>query len=84
MNTDKIELRERLADLAHQQWSGWMEHFLSKCDEAYGDGSIYIPREYVENLQRLINISYSELSEEEKDSDRAEADRVLAILWMRE
>ncbi len=28
------ETTEKLAQLAHQQWSGWMEYLFSKCSEA--------------------------------------------------
>jgi hypothetical protein len=75
-------LREQLAELAHEQWSGWMRYFFSQCDED-SDESIYVSREYVRNLRQLMDTSYSELSEAEKDSDRAEADRVLQIVKAR-
>ena len=75
----KDNLRELLADLAHQQWSGWIDYEFSRCD-VNEDGSLTIPREWVERWRRQMNTPYSELSEAEKDSDRAEADRVLAIL----
>jgi len=73
-------LREQLASLAHEQWSGWMRYLFSKCDEAYDDGSVYIPREFVERWERQMNTPYSELPEAEKESDRKEADRVLVLL----
>jgi hypothetical protein len=73
-------LREQLASLSHHQWAEWMRYLFSKCDEVYTDGSIYIPREYVENLRRQISLPYSQLSEAEKDSDRKEADRILHLV----
>ena len=30
------ELCEKLADLAHRQWSGWMTYMLGKCDKGIG------------------------------------------------
>jgi len=71
-------LRERFAAQAHEAWSGWMRHLFKKSNRN-DDGSITIPAAYVENLQRLIDMSYADLSEEEKESDRKEADEYLAI-----
>lgn len=74
------EVRELLAALAHKQWSGWMRHLFGKCQKK-DDGSIIIPSAYVKNLKRLMGIPYSELSEDEKDSDREEADKVISALF---
>jgi hypothetical protein len=63
------ELREELADLAHEQWSGWMRYLF----ENWNDDS-------VARWKRQMETPYTELSEEEQDSDRKEADRVLAVL----
>lgn len=63
------ELREQLAALAHEQWSGWVEHMLDNLDDAH-----------IQGWRRQIATPYEELSEPEKDSDRKEADRVLAVL----
>ena len=72
------ELREKLAALAHKQWSGWMEYLFEQSTDM-GD-SVRIPGWAVERWTRQMNTLYSDLSENEKDSDRAEADRVLAII----
>lgn len=76
-------LRERLAALAHEQWSGWMRHLFG---ETFGSsaGEETIPRWAVERWERQIATPYAELSEAEKDSDRKEADRVLALLTGRD
>lgn len=71
---------EALAALAHEQWSGWMEYLFDKCEGSYEDGSLTIPEEYVTRWKRQINTSYAELPEEEKESDRIEARKVLALL----
>lgn len=63
------DLREELADLAHEQWSGWMKYMFENWDD-----------EHVARWERQMETPYSELSEEEQDSDRKEADRVLAVL----
>ena len=71
--------REALADYAHQAWSGWMEYMFGKL-ERRDDGALIIPAGYVAALQRLIDTPYADLDEAQKDNDRAEADRMLAIV----
>lgn len=73
------DLRERLAALCHTQWSGWMKYLFGKCGLAVNAGTV-IPPWAVERWHRQMVTPYAELSEEEKDSDRAEADRFIALL----
>lgn len=70
------ELRERLADLCHKQWCGWMVYLFEKsiCNE---DGSITIPPDLVKRWNRQIQTNYYALPEKEKDSDRIEADKFI-------
>jgi hypothetical protein len=75
---DEYLLRERLADLAHRQWSGWMLYLFSKSDKN-PDGTVTIPVWAVDRWTRQMYTEYAELSEAEKDSDRAEADKFIAI-----
>lgn len=74
-----MELKEQLADLCHEQWSGWMRYMFSKAP-LNEDGSWTMPAEFVERWQRQMNTSYAELSEPEQNSDRTEADKFLALL----
>lgn len=69
------ELREQLAALAHEQWTGWMQHLYSRC-------LVYrtISQDDWDRWARQMATPYANLSEAEKDSDRKEADRVLALL----
>lgn len=77
--------REALARYAHEAWSGWMKYFFSKCE---GGGTVdgvepipvTIPGWAVERWQRQMNTPYAELPEAEKESDRVEADKMLAII----
>jgi len=79
MKPEKIEeLREKLAELAHSQWSGWMDYLFSKSVSKAG-GTCMIPAWAVKRWHRQMKTPYSELSEEEKDSDRKEADDVLEM-----
>lgn len=75
-----ISLRERLADLCHEQWSGWMRYLFSK-GTFNKDGTWTMPAWAVERWQRQMNTPYSSLPElQERDSDRAEADRFLQLI----
>jgi hypothetical protein len=71
--------REGLADLSHRQWSGWMEYLFEKSSDNQ-DGTVTIPAWAVERWRRQLNTPYSELPEQEKESDRKEADRVLSVI----
>lgn len=79
------ELRERLADLSHQIWADWMRYQFSKCSNmdilsALPPGHLIIPPWAVERWARQINTPYTGLSEQEKDSDREQADKILRVI----
>ncbi len=76
--------REKLAEYAHDAWSRWMRHLFSKCHDPASNGTIAIPTSLVEQWCRQSVTPYAELSEDEKKSDRAEADRILDTLSLRE
>lgn len=79
MAQDSDTLREQLAELAHVQWSGWMQYLFSKLDQQ-SDGSLVIPAEYVVALRRQMETAYADLLQQEQDDDRAEADKMLALM----
>lgn len=89
MSTEYEEIREALADYAHEAWAGWMRYLFSKCEEhtvarllaGPGDEPVHqiIPMECVQRWQRQMVTPYAELSEQEKDSDRKEADKMVSI-----
>jgi hypothetical protein len=70
------DMRERLADLAHRQWAGWMEYLFSKSHKSV-DGSVTIPALLVERWERQMRTPYAQLSESEQNSDRKEADKFI-------
>ena len=72
-------MKERLAALAHEQWSGWMQYMFSK-STVNKDGSMTIPIRAVERWTRQANTPYIELPEKEKMSDRKEADKILSVI----
>jgi len=74
------EKREELAALCHKQWSGWMQYLFSKCDENPETGQVTIPRWAFDRWSRQASTKYAGLSKQEKDSDRKEADRFIALI----
>lgn len=74
-------LKEEIADLCHDQWSGWMKYLFSKCHPSKSEkGALVIPEWAVKRWKRQTETPYKDLSEEEKDSDRTEADKFLLAL----
>lgn len=71
------DLRERIAAAQHEIWAHWMR-YLFNVSIRNKDGSYTIPPDFVERWQRQINTPYEQLSESEKDSDREQAEKVLA------
>ena len=68
------ELREALADYAHQAWSGWMRYLFEKSHWNH-DGTVIIPYSLAVRWRRQAHTDYAELPKSEKESDRKEADR---------
>lgn len=72
----------------HEQWSGWMKYLFSKCfvetiDKGRGkevSGRFIIPEEFVTRWMRQMGASYDQLPEEEKESDRKEADKIIQLI----
>ena len=86
------EQREALADYAHATWSGWMRYMLPILNPLFkaaswspGDPPIDAAKveralQSLERWMRQMETPYAELSEEEKASDRLEADTILAVV----
>lgn len=70
---------EALADYAHEAWAGWMR-FLFRMATTNEDGSVTIPADLAARWQRQTKTPYADLSEDEKDSDRAEAMKIVNII----
>lgn len=71
--------REKLAEYAHSAWAGWMNYMFSFCtvDE---NGNCIIPKEKFDRWDRQRRTLYAQLPENEKKSDREEADKILDII----
>jgi hypothetical protein len=73
-----MTMRDKVADLCHEQWNGWMVYLFGK-SITNQDGSVTIPKELVERWRRQMNTPYIELSAKEKDSDKVEADKFIKL-----
>lgn len=69
-------LREALADYAHKAWSNWMFYLFSR-SQGNADGSVTIPADLVERWKRQVVTPYDMLPENEKASDRKQADQIV-------
>lgn len=69
---------ERLAALCHEQWSGWMRYLFDRCD--YSGKEVTIPLVWFHRWQRQMKTDYADLPKNEKESDRVEAQRIIATL----
>lgn len=72
------DLRELLAAYAHSAWSGWLAYQFKRSTRN-DDGSVTIPADLVGRWFRQSTTPYDQLPDQERDSDRAEADRIMAI-----
>jgi hypothetical protein len=73
------DIRENLAELCHSQWSGWMEYLFDK-GMYLTDGTWKMPKWAVDRWTKQMRTPYNELSNNEMDSDRAEADKFIEVL----
>ncbi len=73
-------LRERLAAYSHDEsWAHWMTYLFSKCTLTT-DGAAVIPPELAERWRRQASTPFASLPGAERESDRAQADKILAIV----
>ena len=79
MRDMKIEMREELAEYAHDAWSGWMKYLFEKSQKNQ-DGTVTIPKWAVDRWTRQAQTTYENLSFKEKNSDRDEAGKMLDIM----
>jgi hypothetical protein len=74
------EVVERLAAYCHdKQWSGWMRYLFKRCRMS-ADGSATILPHFAKRWTRQMSTPYSELPEDEKESDRIEARAILKVV----
>ena len=74
-----MNLRERIAAVQHAIWAHWMRYMFSR-GTFNDDGTWTMPKDKVKRWTDQMRTTYQELSETERESDRDQADKVLAIL----
>jgi hypothetical protein len=72
-------LTERLAAIKHERWSHWQRYLHSK-GVRQPDGSLLLPADLVARWEKQSETKYTELSEQEKESDRDQVRRYLALI----
>lgn len=72
-------MREKLAELCHKQWSGWIRYMFGKGIKL-PDGGLYLPKWAVERWIRQADTTFMDLTAEERNSDRKEADKFIDIM----
>ena len=85
METDCLQERldqllETLASIEHERWSHWQRYMHSKCIPQGDDGALLIPADLVRQWENQIATSYSELTEEKKESDREQVRKYLPLI----
>lgn len=76
------DLLEQLAAIEHERWSHWQRYMHDK-GQRNDDGSLTIPAALISRWDRLIRTPYSELTDEERESDREQVRRYLTILKLK-
>ena len=79
---DKTEdlMVEALANLCHNQWSGWMKWMLPKVLDNPKHTDPQFIETWTARWKRQMTTQYSELPETEKESDRNEARKILQVI----
>lgn len=76
------DLLEQLAAIEHERWSHWQRYMHEKAHRN-ADGSLTIPATLVDRWERLMHTPYSNLTDEERESDREQVQRYITILQLR-
>lgn len=69
-------MTESLADYIHLMWAKWLAYQFSCCIRNE-DGTMTIPKSYVDRWTRQMNTLYKDLPEHEKKSDQEIANDIL-------
>ena len=70
---------ETLTATEHDRRTNWQQHLHARCIWQ-ADGSLVIPAELVNRWERQVNTPYDQLSDAEKESDREQVRRYLAVI----
>lgn len=75
----EFRTREVVAGIQHDIWAHWMRYLFSVALHN-PDGSVTISAEHVQRWTRQMETDYAHLSERERESDRDQTDKVLAMI----
>lgn len=70
---------ERLTAIEHERWAHWQRYVHDQC-ERQEDGTLVVPAELAVRWEAQIETSYTELSEQEQESDREQVRKYLPII----
>ena len=73
------ELLNKIADIQHEIWAHWMRYLFSVSIHNE-DGAVIIPVEKVERWKRQLSTAYDSLTENEQQSDKDQAEKVLNVI----
>ena len=76
---NREDMIEKLSDIEHDRWCNWQKYLHSCCIKNQ-DGSLTIPKKYVEHWKYEINTKYKDLPENIKESDRKEVYKIIPII----
>ena len=76
---DNPKTLEAIAEVEHERWSLWQRYLHEQCTPNE-DGTLVIPAHLVTRWRRQMETPYSELSNEEKESDREQAVSYIEVL----
>jgi hypothetical protein len=79
MTKSQIAILEEVSNIQHEIWSHWMT-YLFRESSRNEDGSFTIPVDKVMRWKRQIDTPYAQLTDNEKKSDREQAEKVLNTL----
>lgn len=77
------ELIEKLATIEHERWADWQRYVhntYQKFSFGQGEYRLFIANDLYDRWNRQINTPYSELSEQEKQSDRDQVMRYWPLI----
>lgn len=70
---------DRLAAIEHERWASWQQ-YVHDHGEQQPDGSLIVPADLVSHWNTQIKTPYSELSEQEQESDRKQVRKYLPTI----
>lgn len=73
---ERSQTIERLAAIEHERWAHWQRYLHGQC-ERREDGALIIPADLADRWARQVKTPYSQLSEQEKESDKEQVHKYL-------